>query len=138
MRFLAVPAPRLDLAGMRDFSYVESKNIEDMLNPVPAEIRYLKGNSILYSKPLSADTINAVDKWMNAVPAGATRGYLILALWGGKESALNGRKDTAFPHRDTLIGFEFVVEWGASNAPGEPLCQDCITWINSCFVRCRG
>jgi hypothetical protein len=120
--------------AMLEFTYVDSTVLSDMLNPTPNDARYMKGNSILYSKPLSMDTINAVDKWLNDVPTGSTATYLIMDLWGGSASALKGQKDSAFPHRDTLIGFEFVVEWGDAAVGLANNCPDCITWINSCFV----
>ncbi|KAJ3156076.1 hypothetical protein HDU89_005640 [Geranomyces variabilis] len=102
-----------------------------MKNPVAQDARYMKGSSVLYSKPISEGTIAVMAKHLNKKPAGATGAYAIIDLWGGKVNAVAANA-TAFARRNTLFGIELVVEWGDyQSGPGKPDCAVCLDWIKN-------
>ncbi|KAJ3145783.1 hypothetical protein HDU86_000650 [Geranomyces michiganensis] len=111
------------------WTWTDETDPATMLNPVAQDARYMKGSSILYSKPLSKATIDVMAKYLAKKPAGATAAYAIIDLWGGKVKNVAANA-TAFARRDTLFGIELVVEWGDfQSKPGKPDCAACIDWI---------
>jgi hypothetical protein len=120
-----VSRPYID--ALLELSEMQGTNFGDLADYDKAvEMHYYKGVGIIYSKPLSDETIKIILKYMAAAPNadGDVSMQLISSEYG---KGFKDRSDSAFVHSDKFMVLQVQTQWPGvgKNAPE---CIECLSW----------